>query len=941
MRKSVAGIFLGLGLMSGLQAQTPHRITDPGPEVIVLPEPSATVLPLAEDRGRAGLEHSLKQLDTTASVLVVVAHPDDEDGALLTYLTRGLGARVTLLTLTRGEGGQNAMNAETYDALGLMRTSELLRADDSYGVSQLWGSEADFGFSKTEEEAFARWGRDRVLYDVVLAVRKVRPQIILASFSGALTDGHGQHQVSGEAAQLAFKLAADPTVFPEQLKDGLTPWQALAVYSRTPTVNAKDGQIFDYATGKMAPIVFKNYVTGEVTHTQPSTDASINTGAYDPTLGRSYAQIAREGWGEQKSQYGGANPALSGPVVSNYHLWAVAPSAAAQDNVLEKGLFRNEKVSIDTSVTGLIRLAGTHPPQELAEQLRLLNDGIAKARAESATLSNVELAHQLVPLYKQALALHKRILEDNKTPAQASLVFELQQKIVCFDQIFANLLGLDVIAFRANADQPQDGPQRGSADEAPRSVTPGEAFFVRVHTAHAEPTAQLLSVQLQSASGSPWTVSEPAKFLHKNSVQTEVVEKNFQVQVSEDAQPTAPYFTRPSIEQPTYDIANEAWRGRSFAPWPLTALAIFRFDGALIPVSQVVQTLERVNGPGGVYQPLVVTPVLGLRMEPEARVLPLDGTPLQVKVTAHAERAASGSIQLELPTGWTADPARVDFNFTKPGDSVPLVFTVQAKAAGAGAYNIAAVATSEGKSYRSGWRTIGYQGLQPYNQYKSATLRARKIDVQVRKGLRVGYVMGTGDLVPEALEELGAAPHLLTAADLTTGDLAAYNTIVIGIRAYSNRPDLKLAQSRLEEWVRRGGTLVVQYQSENFPAPLPLDMKRYAERVVNESAPVQLLEPANPLLTTPNKITVADFDGWVEERGHSFLDTWDAGYAALTETADAGQDPQRGGLLVAHPGKGTYIYVAYALYRQLPELVPGSYRLLANLISAENTAAKK
>ncbi|WP_420237344.1 PIG-L family deacetylase [Telmatobacter bradus] len=941
MRKSVAGVFLGLGLWSGLQAQTPHRIIDPGPEVIVLPEPSATVLPLAEDRGRTGLERSLKQLGTTASVLMVVAHPDDEDGALLTYLTRGLGARVTLLTLTRGEGGQNAMNAETYDALGLLRTSELLRADDYYGVSQLWGTEADFGFSKTVEESFTRWGRDRVLYDVVLAVRKVRPQIILASFSGALTDGHGQHQVSGEAAQLAFKLAADPNVFPEQLKNGLTPWQPLAVYSRTPFVNAKDGQIFDYATGKLASVEFKNYVSGEVTHTQPSTNASIHTGSYDPTLGRSYAQIAREGWGEQKSQYGGANPALSGPLESNYHLWAVAPAAAAQGNVLEKGLFRNEKVSIDTSIAGLIRLAGAQPPQDLAEQLRSLDEGIAKARAESATRSNVELAHQLVPLYKQALALHKRILADSKIPAQRSLVFELQQKIVNFDQLFANLFGLDVLAFRAQSDTPQDGPQRGSADETPRNVTPGEDFFVRVHTAHAEASAQLLNFQLESQSGSPWAVSEVAQKAQQSSVPTEVVEKTFRVRVSDDAQPTAPYFTRPSIEQPYYDIANEAWRERSFAPWPLTAQAVFSFDGALIPVPQVVQTLERVNGPGGVYQPLVVTPALGLRMEPEARVLPLDGTPLQVKVTVHAERAANGTLQLELPSGWTAEPAQVDFNFTKPGDSAPLVFTVRAKAAGAGAYTLAAVASSEGKSYRSGWRTVGYQGLQPYNQYKPATLRARKIDVQVRKGLRVGYVMGTGDLVPPALEELGATPHLLTTTELTSGDLAAYNTIVVGIRAYSNRPDLRLAQSRLEEWVRRGGTLVVQYQSENFPAPLPLTMKRYAERVVDESAPVQLLEPANPLLTTPNKITVADFDGWVEERGHSFLDTWDAGYTALTETADAGQDPQRGGLLIAHPGKGTYIYVAYALYRQLPELVPGSYRLLANLISAENTATKK
>jgi hypothetical protein len=177
-------------------------------------------------------------------------------------------------------------------------------------------------------------------------------------------------------------------------------------------------------------------------------------------------------------------------------------------------------------------------------------------------------------------------------------------------------------------------------------------------------------------------------------------------------------------------------------------------------------------------------------------------------------------------------------------------------------------------------------------------------------------------------------PHLLTAEEVASGDLSAWNVIVIGIRAYSVRPELAAAQSRLDQFVRQGGTLIVQYQSGNFPAPLPMAMGRMPERVVDEQAPVKLLDPTNRLLTWPNTIKPADFDGWVEERGHSFLDTWDPGYIALTETADAGQDPQRGGLLITHPGKGTYIYIAYALYRQLPELVPGAYRILANLLSA-------
>jgi hypothetical protein len=321
-------------------------------------------------------------------------------------------------------------------------------------------------------------------------------------------------------------------------------------------------------------------------------------------------------------------------------------------------------------------------------------------------------------------------------------------------------------------------------------------------------------------------------------------------------------------------------------------------------------------------------------MEPEARILPLDGSALPVKVTVHTEATAEGSVALKLPEGWRSEPAEAKFHRESAGDTEPILFSVTPAAPREGAYNIQAVARSAGHEYKTGWQSVGYAGLRPYNLYRAAQLKTRKIDVKLAPGLRIGYVMGPGDRVPEAIEALDVAPHLLTAAELASGDLSAWNVIVIGIRAYSTRPELAAAQPRLNEFVRQGGTLIVEYQTGNFPAPFPLSMSRMAERVVDEQAPVRLLEPANLLLNWPNPISAADFDGWIEERGHSFLDNWDASYTALTETADPDQAPQRGGLLVAHPGKGTYIYIAYALYRQLPELVPGSYRMLANLLSA-------
>jgi len=904
-------------------------------------EPSDIALPLAEDRGAAALEQSLKRLGTTASLMMIVAHPDDEDGTLLTYLSRELGVRCTLLTLTRGEGGQNAMSADTYDALGLIRTNELLKASEYYGAKQLWGTEIDFGFSKTQEEAFAKWGHERVLYDAVLAVRRERPQVIVSTFVGGITDGHGHHQVSGEIAQEVFKAAGDPSVFPEQLKDGLQPWQPLAVYSMVPFAPVTEKGMFDYATGKWAPAKFHNYVSGEWTTGILTTDVTLPVGNRDPVLGRSAAQIAREGWGQQKSQNGGANPALSGPASTYYHLWAVEPLAAGHPDVLgrDASLFINSKVAIDTSIAGIALLAGTPPPHDLSNTLHAIGDAVRELTSKCPCQDHLALAKELAPVYRQTLDLRDKVAASNFAPqAKASLLFELDAKIEEFQTALKNLLGLDLVAFTTHATKIEGGgPRGGGPDETPRSVSPGEEFNVRVHTSWASPEVHPYTTWFEGSGGIE--THNPAKpvTLISSVESPSSSDAIFKLKVPEDAEPTQAYFTRPNTEQPYYDLSRPEYRERSFAPWPLAAWAEFTFDGVPIRIGQVIQTMQRVLGPGGIYEPLVVTPAIGVRMEPEARILPLDGSALPVRVAVHTEAAAEGTVELNLPPGWGSEPVHAPFHRDSAGDTEPIKFLVEpsgtlAATPGKG-FTIRATARSADHTYETGWQSIGYAGLRPYNLYKPAQLLTRKVDVKLAPGLRIGYVMGTGDEVPDAIEALGVTPHLLTPAELASGDLSAWNVIVVGIRAYSNRPDLTAAQPRLNEFVRRGGTLIVQYQSSSFPAPLPLQMGR-GERVVDEQAPVKLLDPANQLLAWPNIITTADFDGWLEERGHSFLDTWDPGYTALTETADPGQDPQRGGLLVAHPGKGTYIYSAYALYRQLPELVPGAYRILANLLSA-------
>src|ERR1700729_475011 len=249
---SLAAILLAVPRSLLAQQPTP-QLQDPANLAgeRVSPQDLADDLPI--DHGAPALEQLLRKLRTRASFMLIVAHPDDEDGGMLTYLSRGQGARVAMLTLNRGEGGQNLMSADFDDALGLIRTQELLAADRYMAVDQFFGTEVDFGFSKTKEEAFAKWTHERVLYDAVRAVRLYRPLVIASVFIGGVTDGHGQHQVAGQIAQEAFVAAADPKVFPEMIAEGILPWQALKIYARVPMQSITDKGLFDYATGQYTP----------------------------------------------------------------------------------------------------------------------------------------------------------------------------------------------------------------------------------------------------------------------------------------------------------------------------------------------------------------------------------------------------------------------------------------------------------------------------------------------------------------------------------------------------------------------------------------------------------------------------------------------------------------------------------------------------------------
>src|SRR5580658_2122028 len=237
--------------------------------------PRVDAIDVPPDRGAAGMSRWLRSLQTRASLLMVTAHPDDEDGGMLTYETRGQGVRAGLLTLNRGEGGQNVMAMDLYDALGLTRTEELLAADRYLGVEQYFTRAVDYGFSKTREEALEKWDHERVLSDAVRVVRMVRPLVITSVFIGAPTDGHGNHQVAGQMAQEVFVAAGDPTRFPEQIREGLRPWAPLKVYARVPFFEETKEGMYDYAIDKYVPVKFFDYVNQTWSTTRPPVTVEI------------------------------------------------------------------------------------------------------------------------------------------------------------------------------------------------------------------------------------------------------------------------------------------------------------------------------------------------------------------------------------------------------------------------------------------------------------------------------------------------------------------------------------------------------------------------------------------------------------------------------------------------------------------------------------------
>lgn len=803
--------------------------------------------------GSAELHELLDRLNTVGTVLMLGAHPDDENTAVMAYFARGRHFRTVYFSATRGEGGQNRIGTEQGHLMGVIRTHELLEARRIDGGEQDFATVVDLGYTKTPEEALSIWGEQTLLRDMVRSIRKIRPDVIVARFPPHPgSGGHGHHTAVGWTGPVAFEAAADPRRFPEL---GLPPWRAERYY-------------------------FNVFAFGRRMEPQASQEPGrlrVELGEYDPVLGRSYAEIAGESRSMHRSQAMGASQRKgSVPTFFEY----VAGSRASED------LFDG----IDTT-WGRVEGAA-----KVAESLALARDSYRPDRPGET------LAH-LLEAYKELKPLGGPDVEYKR----AELVRAIE---------LAAGVWVDAAADRWDAVAGGDIEVTGSV------------LWRAPHAWRWTATrlAGLVAADLGSAGD-----------LERNRI----AQRSARVEIPPHACYSQPHWLpeRPQGDAQCADLGD--------SPGPKTVLrAVFSFETpAGIEVEIEKPVLYRWVDPslGERTRPLAVVPPVTVAFARENRIFTdSEETDVAVRLASN-QGPANATVALTAPDGWTVPQAQKEVRFERRGQEVTAKFKLTPPSRASGG-ELTATVTVDGRQIRSGMRTIEYGHIPATPVFPRAAMRVERLDVELL-AREIGYVMGAGDKIPDALRELGANVTLLSAEDLAAGDLGRFDALVTGVRALNIRPDLIAARERVLEYVENGGTLVVQYNTASFRrrgpggapqatlGPYPMTASRL--RVTDEHAAVSFPAGAeHPLLSVPNRVTAEDFEGWVQERGLYFMSDWDERYDAVLACNDEGESPLAGGMLYARYGKGVYVFTGYSWFRQLPAGVPGAFRIFANLMSA-------
>ncbi|HSP70321.1 MAG TPA: PIG-L family deacetylase [Bryobacteraceae bacterium] len=846
--------------------------------------------------GEIEIRQALERLNTLGSVMMIGAHPDDEREQVLAYLALGRHVRTAYLSLTRGEGGQNLIGPEQGDELGIIRSQELLTSRRIDGAEQYFTRAIDFGFSKTAEETFQKWDRNKVLGDVVYNIRRFRPDVVILVFSGTPRDGHGHHQASSILGREAFSLAGDPSKFPEQLAY-VQPWtpKLLMMNAGGPGGGQNKGG--------------QNKGKGKAEKAPPPPDLSLDVGVYSPELGASFGEIGGASRSANRTQGTGAAETKGSQMAS---MDTVAGDKATKD------LFENLDITWN-------RLPG----------------GAAVGEAVRQTLDSFVPAHPeaLLP----ALIRTRPLIAAIKDPLA-------ERKLKELDDLIALCSGLSLEA---------------QSDKA--AVSPGATLRVNFTALQRLPgQVALTGIRLSGMEGAPAVNLAPTVLVNNQPSRY-----NASFAIPQNQPYTQPYWLEQPKDGSLYSVRDPRDIGLPENSPALTAHFRVQVAGTDLELTRPVhyRYVDRVFGEQ--VRPFTVIPPVAVDL-PESALVFGDAKPRRIEVAVRSNGGkVAGDLRLDVPAGWTADPASRHFELAATEEQTNVFFDLVPPASDSRG-KIRAIAQVGSQTVSTGTEVIQYPHIITQTLLPPAEAILVRADIRILSKT-VGYVMGAGDEVPQAIRQLGCEVTLLTEADLAHGDLARFDAIVTGVRAFNTRPDLRANYQRLFDYATNGGTLIVQYNvpeggappqgpaapaqgaPAQTPAPAPANPAAATEggllahvgpypirfsrndRVTVEDAPITFPNPELRLLHVPNRITSADFVGWVQERGLYFSDEWDPRYLSVLESHDPGEMPLPGGMLYAPLGKGAYIFSAYDWFRELPAGVPGAYRMFANMLSAAKT----
>jgi LmbE family N-acetylglucosaminyl deacetylase len=782
------------------------------------------------------LAHAVDRLGSTARVLYIGAHPDDENTRLLAYLANVRHVTAAYLSMTRGGGGQNLIGPELADLLDVIRTEELLAARRIDGAQQRFTRMRDFGYSKSAKETLEIWGHDRALADVVWVIRTFEPDVIVTRFDEK-PPNHGHHTASAILAREAFAAAADPARFPEQLKNGVTVWQATRLVHNVP---------------------------GWSDEPPPAGAISLDVTGYDARLGLAIGELAALSRSQHRSQGFGVS-ADRGATVERFVNLAGKPAT--------KDILDGVAVSW--------------------ERFGTKGEKVGRALDEARANLSRDEPERAVPALLAARAALAALPSD---PRVRDATAALEPVIAASAGLFA----------RASASIPL--------------VVPGTTAKLSVEIVLQRP-AGLTLTRVAFPDGSSQDEKTALVTGDKKVIEHDTL-------VAAATPVSIPYWLsgdRPGLADGVLGMPRD--------PAPLVVTASFAAKGGTFDLRLPVvyawtdpargERLREVL----VAPPATVTPVRAASMS-------LNGKPAPVVLRVRASQdGVKASVSLPVPAGWHVEPASVPVVLAKAGDETTARFAVT-PSAGAASSVLTPVLDGSGPGVRED--VVDYPHIPLQDVLQPARVRVTPLVAEVPDGI-IGYIEGSGDTVADDLAHLGMRVELLDDEALRSADLSRFHAIVVGIRAFNTRAAVRAQQERLMRYVEEGGTLVVQYNTQNRLGPLegrvgpyPLTIGR--GRVTDERATMTPLVPGHELLTRPNAIGPPDFDGWVQERGLYFAETWDAKYTPVFSAADPDEKPLEGSLLFARYGKGRYVFTGLAFFRQLPAGVPGAYRLFLNLI---------